>query len=229
MITGEQKSLEEIQSLLGDAEKVLVVGCGTCVTVCFAGGSREAQILSSYLRMSSKLQGHPQDVTDITVQRQCEWEYLDEIEKEIAEADIVLSLACGIGVQAIAKHFPDTWVVPGLNTTFLGIPVEQGVWEERCAACGDCVLGLTGGICPIARCSKSLLNGPCGGSEDGHCEIDPDVPCAWQLIYDRLTTMGKLDYMLEVQAPKNWQVSRDGGPRKIVREDLRLISDETEA
>ena len=228
MITGEQKSLEEIQSLLGDAEKVLVVGCGTCVTVCFAGGSREAQILSSSLRMASKLQGHAQDVTDVTVQRQCEWEYLDEIEKEISDADVVLSLACGIGVQAIAEHFPNTWVVPGLNTTFLGLPVEQGVWEERCAACGDCVLGLTGGICPIARCSKSLLNGPCGGSEDGHCEIDPDVPCAWQLIFDRLTSMGKQESMLELQMPKNWQVSRDGGPRKIVREDLRLISDETE-
>jgi ferredoxin len=226
MITGEQKPLEEIQTLLGDAKKVLVVGCGTCVTVCFAGGSREAQILSSSLRMASKLNGHPQDVTDVTVQRQCEWEYLDEIEKEIAEADIVLSLACGIGVQAIAEHFPDTWVVPGLNTTFLGIPKEQGVWEERCAACGDCILGLTGGICPIARCSKSLLNGPCGGSEDGHCEIDPDVPCAWQLIYDRLTSMGKQDVLLELQPPKNWQVSRDGGPRKIIREDLRLISDE---
>jgi len=227
MITGEQKSLEEIQTLLGDAEKVLVVGCGTCVTVCFAGGSREAQILSSSLRMASKLEKHPQDVSDVTVQRQCEWEYLDEIEKEIKDADVVLSLACGIGVQAIAEHFPNTWVVPGLNTTFLGLPIEQGVWEERCAACGDCVLGLTGGICPIARCSKSLLNGPCGGSEAGHCEIDPDVPCAWQLIFDRLTSMGKQEAMLELQAPKNWQVSRDGGPRKIIREDLRLISDES--
>ena len=226
MITGEQKSLEEIQTLLGDAEKVLVLGCGTCVTVCFAGGSREAQILSSSLRMASKLNKQPLDVTDLTVQRQCEWEYLDEVEKEIAETDIVLSLACGIGVQAIAEHFPDSWVVPGLNTTFLGLPVEQGVWEERCAACGDCVLGLTGGICPIARCSKSLLNGPCGGSEDGHCEIDPDVPCAWQLIYDRLSSKGKQEVLLELQKPKNWQVSRDGGPRKIVREDLRLISDE---
>jgi ferredoxin len=228
MITGEQKSLEEIQSLLGDAEKVLVVGCGTCVTVCFAGGSREAQILSSSLRMASKLQDHAQDVTDVTVQRQCEWEYLDEIEKEIADADVVLSLACGIGVQAIAEHFPNTWVVPGLNTTFLGLPTEQGIWEERCAACGDCILGLTGGICPIARCSKTLLNGPCGGSEAGHCEIDPDVPCAWQLIFDRLTSMDKQETLLELQMPKNWQVSRDGGPRKIVREDLRLISDETE-
>jgi len=226
MITGEQKPLEEIQALLGDAKKVLVLGCGTCVTVCFAGGSREAQILSASLRMASKLNGHPQDVTDLTVQRQCEWEYLDEVKKEIADADIVLSLACGIGVQAIVEHFPDTWVVPGLNTTFLGLPTEQGVWEERCAACGDCILGLTGGICPIARCSKTLLNGPCGGSEDGHCEIDPEVPCAWQLIYDRLTSMGKVDTLLELQPPKNWQVSRDGGPRKIIREDLRLISDE---
>lgn len=226
MITGEQKSLEEIQSLLGEAEKVLVVGCGTCVTVCFAGGSREAQILSSSLRMASKIADHPQQVSDVTVQRQCEWEYLDEIEKEIKDSDIVLSLACGIGVQAIAEHFPDTWVVPGLNTTFLGIPVEQGIWEERCAACGDCILGLTGGICPIARCSKTLLNGPCGGSEDGHCEIDPDVPCAWQLIFDRLTSMGKQESLLELQLPKNWQVSRDGGPRKIIREDLRLLSDE---
>jgi ferredoxin len=226
MIIGEQKSLEEIQDLLGEAEKVLVLGCGTCVTVCFAGGSREAQILSSSLRMASKLEKQPQEVTDVTVQRQCEWEYLDEIEADIKDADVVLSLACGIGVQAIAEHYPNTWVVPGLNTTFLGIPQEQGVWEERCAACGDCVLGLTGGICPIARCSKSLLNGPCGGSEAGHCEIDPEVDCAWQLIFDRLTSMDKQDALLELQHPKNWQVSRDGGPRKIIREDLRLISDE---
>jgi ferredoxin len=229
MIIGEQKPLEEIQGLLGEAENVLVVGCGTCVTVCFAGGSREAQILSSSLRMSSKLKGKPQDVSDVTVQRQCEWEYLDEIEKEVAGAEIILSLACGIGVQAMAKHFPDKWIIPGLNTTFLGIPAEQGIWEERCAACGDCVLGLTGGICPIARCSKTLLNGPCGGSEAGHCEVDNDIPCAWQLIYDRLTAMGREEYLLELQPPKNWQVSRDGGPRKIVREDLRLISDELES
>ncbi len=106
------------------------------------------------------------------------------------------------------------------------MPTEQGVWVERCAACGDCILGLTGGICPIARCSKSLLNGPCGGSEDGHCEIDPEVECAWQLIVDRLTGQDKLHLLLEIQEPKNWQSSRDGGPRKIIREDLRLLSEE---
>lgn len=226
MIIAEQKSLDEIKSLVGDSEKVLVVGCGTCVTVCFAGGSREAEILSSALRMSSKLEGKAKDVRNFTVQRQCEWEYLDQIEEQINEADIVLSLGCGIGVQAIVEHYPETWVIPGLNTTFLGLPMEQGIWEERCAACGDCVLGLTGGICPIARCSKSLLNGPCGGSEDGHCEIDPEVPCAWQLIYDRLSSMGRLDAILEIQPPKNWSTSRDGGPRKIIRDDLRLAAEE---
>lgn len=226
MIVAEQKSLEELKSLIGESEKVLVVGCGTCVTVCFAGGSREAAIMSSSLRMATKLNGDEKQITDVTVQRQCEWEYLDQITEQVADVDVVLSLGCGIGVQAIAEHFPNTWVVPGLNTTFLGLPSEQGVWEERCAACGDCVLGLTGGICPIARCSKSLLNGPCGGSEAGHCEIDPEVDCAWQLIYDRLNSMGKLNVLLDLQPPKNWSTSRDGGPRKIVREDLRLAEEE---
>jgi ferredoxin len=226
MIVAEQKSLEEVKTLIGDAENVLVVGCGTCVTVCFAGGAREAAITSSSLRMTTKLDGNQKAVRDVTVQRQCEWEYLDQIKDQVEEADIILSLGCGIGVQAMAEHFPSAWVVPGLNTSFLGMPTEQGVWAERCAACGDCILGLTGGICPIARCSKSLLNGPCGGSEDGHCEIDPEVDCAWQLIIDRLSSQDKLNVLLDLQPPKNWQTSRDGGPRKIVREDLRLISEE---
>ncbi len=226
MIVAEQKTLSEMKKLIGSAQNVLVVGCGTCVTVCFAGGAREAAITASALRMSTKLEGNGRNVQDVTVQRQCEWEYLDEIADQIGENDVVLSLGCGIGVQAIAEHFPDAWVVPGLNTSFLGLPTEQGVWAERCAACGDCILGLTGGICPIARCSKSLLNGPCGGSEAGHCEINPDVPCAWQLIYDRMSSMGKLDLLLELQPPKNWRTSRDGGPRKIVRQDLRLVAEE---
>ncbi|GAB4472417.1 MAG: methylenetetrahydrofolate reductase C-terminal domain-containing protein [Anaerolineae bacterium] len=226
MIVAEQKPLNEIKNLLGPAKKVLVVGCGTCVTVCFAGGAREAAILSSALRMASRLEGTPREIEDVTVQRQCEWEYLDTIREQVAAADLILSLGCGIGVQAIAEHFPDKWVVPGLNTSFMGLPVEQGVWAERCAGCGDCLLGLTGGICPIARCSKSLLNGPCGGSEAGHCEINPEIDCAWQLIYDRLQAMGRLDALLEIQPPKKWSTARDGGPRRIVRDDLRLSAEE---
>ncbi len=226
MIVAEQKSLDEIKELIASANKVLVVGCGTCVTVCFAGGEKEAQILSSSLRMATKLAGKPQEVTDVTVQRQCEWEYIDPLKEAIEGVDIVLSLGCGIGVQALAERYPKTIIVPGLNTSFLGLPTEQGVWAERCAACGDCILGLTGGVCPIARCSKSLLNGPCGGSSRGKCEVNDQIDCAWQLIYDRLSGQNRLDMLMEIRPPKNWRTSRDGGPRKITRPDLRLEEEE---
>ena len=222
MIVAEQKPLEEIKGLLGEAGRVLIVGCGTCVTVCFAGGEKEAGVLGSLLRMSTKMEGHAKDVGEVTVQRQCEWEYLDAIRDRVAEADVVLSLGCGVGVQALAERYPNAVVVPGLNTKFMGLPLEQGVWAERCAACGQCLLGLTGGICPIARCSKQLLNGPCGGSSQGKCEVNPDIECAWQLIYDKLKAQGRLSLLMEITPPKDWRTSRDGGPRKIVREDLRL-------
>jgi ferredoxin len=228
MIVGEQKPLEEIRKLLAGHEKVLILGCGTCVTVCFAGGEKEVGILASTLRMAEKLDGNELEITESTVQRQCEWEYLDEVAEQVKEADVVLSLACGIGVQAVAEHFADVWVIPGLNTTFLGLPEKEGLWTERCQACGNCLLAVTGGICPIARCSKSLLNGPCGGSQDSQCEIDPEVECAWQLIYDRLVKLDKLDLILQVEPVKDWSTSRDGGPRRIDRPDLRLDEEEEE-
>ncbi len=222
MIVGEQKPLEEIKEIVADYERILILGCGTCVTVCFAGGEKEVGILSSSLRMATKLDGHNVEIIEATVQRQCEHEYIDAVADQVKEAEIVLSLACGIGVQTMTERYPEKLTLPGLNTTFLGEPVEQGVWVERCQACGNCVLGLTGGICPIARCSKSLLNGPCGGSQNGKCEINPEIDCAWQLIYDRLKTLGKLELLTEIQPVKDWSTSRHGGPRKIVREDLKL-------
>jgi ferredoxin len=225
MIVAEQKPLEEIKGLIAEAEKVLVVGCGTCVTVCFAGGEKEADILATSLRMASKIDGQPKDVGHITVQRQCEWEYIDPVREQIEDADLVLSIGCGVGVQALAERYPKTIVVPGLNTAFMGLPTEQGVWEERCAACGTCILGLTGGICPIARCAKQLLNGPCGGSQAGVCEISKDTPCAWHLIYERLQAQGRLHLLMEILPPKDWSTSRDGGPRRITREDLRLAAE----
>jgi ferredoxin len=225
MIIAEQKPLDEITSIIGEAERVLIVGCGTCVTVCFAGGSKEAAILGSSLRMATKLDGNGKAIDEVTVQRQCEWEYIDPLKPKLDGYDMVLSLGCGIGVQTLAERFPTKRIVPGLNTSFLGLPVEQGVWEERCQACGNCILHLTGGICPIARCSKQLLNGPCGGSQAGECEIDPNVPCAWQLIWDKMTALGLQDKLLEIQPPKDWSTSRDGGPRRIIRDDLRLPED----
>jgi ferredoxin len=228
MIIGKQKPLEEIKEMVADHQRILVLGCGTCVTVCFAGGEKEVGILSSSLRMASKIDGEDKVFDEATVQRQCEWEFLDEVREEIESHDLILSMACGIGVQAIVERFPEAIVAPALNTAFLGIPEEQGLWTERCAACGECVLHRTAGICPIARCAKSLLNGPCGGSQDGKCEIDPEIPCAWQLIYDRLKAQGKLDQMLTIEPARDWSTNRDGGPRRLVREDLRLESHQHE-
>jgi ferredoxin len=222
MIIGEQKPLDEIKQMIADYQKILILGCGTCVTVCFAGGEKEAGILASALRMATGLEGENKTFVEATVQRQCEYEYNEEVADLVREADAVLSLACGIGVQTMNEQFPDKITLPGLNTTFLGQPTEQGIWAERCQACGSCILDKTAGICPIARCSKSIFNGPCGGSAGGKCEIAPEVDCAWQLIYDRLKALGKLELMTEIQPVKDWSVSRDGGPRKIVREDLRL-------
>ena len=161
-------------------------------------------------------------MTDVTVQRQCEWEYLDEIEKEVKGSDVVVSLACGIGVQAMARHFPDKWIVPGLNTTFLGLPEEQGIWTEQCQACGNCMLAITGGICPVSRCAKRILNGPCGGSTKGKCEIDSNLDCAWQLIVDRLKALDRLEDYEKVCPIKDWSTDRAGGPRKVVREDVQI-------
>ncbi|HEX9077399.1 MAG TPA: methylenetetrahydrofolate reductase C-terminal domain-containing protein [Anaerolineae bacterium] len=228
MIVAEQKPFEEIKAKIEKANKLLVVGCGTCVTVCFAGGEKEVGILASSLRMATKIDGNAKQIDEAMVQRQCEWEYLDTLKDKIEDYDLILSLGCGIGVQAIAEHFPNARVVPGLNTSFLGLPTEQGVWAERCAACGNCILDLTGGICPIARCSKSLLNGPCGGSDGGKCEIstkERSVDCAWDMIVRKLMERGELDRLLEINTAKNWQTSRDGGPRRIAREDLMLAKE----
>lgn len=222
MIVAQQKPLAEIKAMVDRAERILVVGCGTCVTVCFAGGEKEAAMLSSALRMSTRLDGKEEQIDEVTVQRQCEWEYIDPLQARLANYDLVLSIGCGVGVQTLAERFPKVRVVPGLNTAFMGLPTKHGEWQERCQACGNCVLDKTGGICPIARCSKQLLNGPCGGSQGGHCEINDDVACAWQLIWDRMGEQGLQEQLNEVQPPKDWSTSRDGGPRRIVREDLQL-------
>jgi len=160
------------------------------------------------------------DIKELTLERQCDPEYVEELSTHMDQVDAVLSMACGCGVQEIARRYKDKPVLPAVNTKFMGASERQGVWAERCQGCGDCLLGLTGGICPIARCSKRLLNGPCGGSTNGKCEISPEVDCVWQLIWDRLKALGMEDRYEDIMPAKNWQTGRGGGPRKIIREDL---------
>jgi len=222
VIIAEQKPLDEIRGQVAPFKKVLVLGCGTCVTVCFAGGEKEVGVMASALRMASTVDAQQKEFTEATIKRQCEWEFLDSVADQIKSADAVLSLGCGVGVQAIAERFPNVRVYPGLDTSFMGLPTEQGAWAARCAACGQCLLGRFAGVCPIVRCSKSLLNGPCGGSHDGKCEISPETPCGWQLIYDRLAALGNLDSLEEIVPPKDWSKGLGRGGRTIVREDLKV-------
>ncbi len=220
MITAERKSLEEIIACVRPYDRILLVGCNECVTVCAAGGRKEVGILSSALQMAFLKQGKTLIIKEHTLERQCDPEYVEELTPMIDGVDAVLSMACGCGVQEVARRFKSKPVFPAVNTKFMGASERQGVWSERCAGCGDCVLGYTGGVCPIARCSKQLLNGPCGGSSKGKCEIDPEVDCAWQLIWDRLRALGMTDRYEEIIPAKDWRTGRGGGPRKIIREDL---------
>lgn len=224
MIIAERKPIDEILKLLTKHQKVLVLGCGGCVTVCLAGGEKETGILGSQLSLARSKEGRPLEVVLKTVERQCDFEYLEGIRPSLKDVDAVLSLACGIGIQTCAEAYPDKIVWPGVNTRFLGVNLNVGEWAERCQACGQCVLDKTGGICPVARCSKSIFNGPCGGSQGGKCEVSPDIDCAWALIHDRLTRLGEVESLREIMPVKDWSYSRDGGPRKLVREDLELES-----
>ena len=220
MIVADRKTVPEIRDMIKDHNRVLLVGCGTCVTVCLAGGERETNILGSALRMSLKLAGRGNVVVDeCTIERQCEDTFIDILAQRAAGYDAICSLGCGAGVQALAERFPQIPVYPGLNTQFIGILESQGVWTEKCVGCGSCRLGEFAGICPISRCAKRLFNGPCGGSRDGKCEVNPDLECGWQLIYDRAKAIGMLDRLTEIAAPHDWSTGYDGGPRKVVRED----------
>ena len=146
--------------------------------------------------------GKPLELTQVTIERQCENEFIKDLAEPAADVDAIVSFGCGVGVQAIAERFPDKPVYAGLNTQFLGILEEQAVWTEKCLGCGDCMLAQFGGICPVTRCAKRLLNGPCGGSTETHCEVDPDRPCAWQLIYTRLKSIDQLDRLDESFRPR---------------------------
>jgi ferredoxin len=220
MITAERKPIQEIMEYIKPFGRILLLGCNECVTVCAAGGRKEVGLLSSALQMACMKEGKVLDVKELTLERQCDPEYVEELISVINQVDAVVSMACGCGVQEVARRFKEKAVFPAVNTKFMGASERQGVWAERCQGCGDCVLGLTGGVCPIARCSKRLLNGPCGGSSRGKCEIDPEIDCAWQLIWDRMKALGQEKRYEEIAAAKDWRTSRDGGPRKIVREDL---------
>ncbi|MBW2617718.1 MAG: methylenetetrahydrofolate reductase C-terminal domain-containing protein [Deltaproteobacteria bacterium] len=222
MIVAERKPIAEIMEMVTPFRRLLLVGCDGCVTVCNSGGRKEVGVLASALKLASMKAGQEMEIKELTLERQCDPEFIAQLRPLIQDYQAVLSAACGAGVQLVAEHFKDKPVFPALNTTFLGVAQGQGVWSERCQGCGNCLLGITGGICPVSRCAKRLFNGPCGGSSQGKCEVNPETDCAWQMVYDRLKALDKLNLYAQFIPPKDWSTDRDGGPRSYLREDLAL-------
>lgn len=219
MIVAKPKEFSEIKEMVRDFSRVLVAGCGTCVAVCLTGGEKEAGILATRLKLAAGQDNKDFQVSAATVERQCDREFLRLFREDIEQADAVVSLACGAGIQFLAEMYADTPVFPGVDTSFIGVNEDAGVWGERCRSCNQCYLGITGGICPVTMCAKSLLNGPCGGPQNGKCETSPERDCAWVQIIERLERQSRLDLLRDFVPPRRNDLSTH--PAKVVREDYQ--------
>jgi len=220
MIVADRKSLKEILKMVEDCKKILIVGCKGCVTVCNAGGRKEVEILSSSLKIARKKAGNGIAIDMQTLERQCDNEYIEQISETVNDYDAVISMACGVGPQFLSEMYRDQKFFPALNTRFFGGATEHGVWEERCAGCGTCIIHKYDGLCPVARCAKSLLHGPCGGSSNHVCEVSRDTECIWDSIVKKKMEQGRLEDLLTVNDFRDWRNSRHGGPRRSLREEL---------
>ncbi len=199
----KQKPLEEIKQQLDGLERAYIVGCGTCATMTKTGGRDEV------MAMKECLQGLGKMVTGWTViPTACDGMTevsMRENNGAIRGANCILVMSCALGVQRVGSYI-DKPVIPALDTLFIGVEDSPGYFHEICDQCGHCVLGYTAGICPITACHKGLLNGPCGGTNNGKCEVDKEKDCAWTLIYNRLKAQDRLDIMRKYQPPKNSQL-----------------------
>lgn len=198
-----QKSFEEMKELLAKFDRPFIVGCGTCTTMTKTGGIEQVLEMKDRLRESGKL------ATGWTVIPTACDEMTEAAMKENAQAiqgaDCILSMACALGVHRMSLYI-NRPIIPAVDTLFIGVEDSPGFFREACAQCGQCILGETAGICPITACHKGLVNGPCGGTNNGKCEVDKEKDCAWTLIYNRLKEQGRLDLMKKYHAPRNHHV-----------------------
>lgn len=201
MIITQKKPIEQVLSFIGEAKTVAIVGCNSCATACQTGGEAQVAELSALLEQQGK-----KVVATAIADYCCMNLSVKSKLKPIlaAQPDCIVCMACGDGVQCVAKNAPATPVYPSNNTMYLGEAVRFGVWEEACRFCGDCVLGQTGAICPVTRCAKSLINGPCGGQKNGKCEVNPQNDCAWIQIYQRLQQTNQLEKLTQTRADKDY-------------------------
>ncbi len=198
-----QKTFDELKDALEGFDRIFVIGCGTCTTMMKTGGVDEVSEMAAQLQDIGKL------VTGTTVIPTACDEMTEAVMEEhrasIDNATCMLVMSCALGVQKLASYIEKP-VVPGVDTLFIGVEDIPGTFKEACDQCGQCVLGETAGICPVTACHKGLVNGPCGGTNNGMCEVDPESPCAWTLIYQRLERLGQLELMKKYHEPKNYHV-----------------------
>lgn len=214
MIVSTQKTLDQIVAALDGGSKVFIVGCAKCASVCKAGGEEEV------FRMQEALTALGKEVTGtIIIDETCHMlrtaRDLRSRKEQVEEADFLLVLSCGAGIQSVAET-SDKKVVAGTDSKFLGNIRRFGQFEQRCSLCGDCRLNDTGGICPVTVCPKGLLNGPCGGMEDGTCEVDSARSCAWVMIYERLERQGRVDSLEQATPARDFGHKRH--PHSLVLE-----------
>jgi len=207
MIITKQKDFNELFGTIGK-EPVFIIGCSECATMCHTGGEKEV------LEMKGALEDKNIMVTgwvilEPTCNLQNDKRLLRPHKEEVARANKILVLACGNGVQTISEIIENADVMAGTDTLFLGEIKHANEFEKRCTMCGECIQDLFGGICPISRCPKSMQNGPCGGSVNGKCEVDPNLDCVWNLIYKRLKKEGQLELLNAIQKPKDWSKSTE--------------------
>jgi ferredoxin len=213
MIITKQKEFKEILRYLEGVKKIFIVGCGECSTTCKTGGEDDIKKVKEALEKEFKVvTGYcVPEAPCIAAKVKLE---LAKNRKTIESSDAVLVLACGLGAQSLKENLRSEKPIHiGCDTLFMGAIDAGGVFLEKCSACGDCVLELTGMICPITRCSKSLLNGPCGGQDKGKCEVDKNRDCAWVLIYNELKKQNKLHLLKEIRPPKDH--SKSTRPRDL--------------
>jgi len=217
LIIVQQKPLEKIFEMTEEFRRLLIVGCDGCAAIVQTGGEKQAEVLKTLLEMHRKLKGkNGSKIKAISILRQCDRQIAaSSLHPLIGDYDAVVSLACGVGVQTLADLYPNRIIIPASDTKFMGMhDTKEGKFYEMCRGCGDCILFETGGICPITRCAKSLLNGPCGGQAKGKCEVGGwKNDCAWVLIYNRLKERNRLDLFKKFRIPRDYRISEH--PREL--------------
>ena len=215
MIITESKPFQEILDYLENGTTLFLVGCGSCAAQCETGGEDQVRAMADRLREHGK-QITGQIIPDETCHIPLVKKQLNENREALKQTDAVLVLACGAGTQAVSS-LVNKPVYPACNTLFLGDVKRLGDFTEYCSLCGECILGQTGGICPVTRCPKGILNGPCGGMHDGRCETDEDQECVWVQIWERLRELGCLHHMKKRRPPKNHAKKRKPGAYRVER------------